>query len=146
AETPAPLTNGLPASPGAAVGVIALSASQAVSMHAEGHAVILLTQETTADDIHGRNASVGFLTARGGATSHAAVVARGMGKCCITGANGLEIDEARSILRADGVALKEGDWLSIDGATGRIFAGQLPLKKVQSDNPWLKKLLAWSRG
>ena len=88
------LTTGLPASPGAAVGKLALSANAAVAMHANGDAVILLTEETTADDIHGMDASVGFLTARGGATSHAAVVARGMGKCCITGARDIALDPA----------------------------------------------------
>jgi pyruvate,orthophosphate dikinase len=129
------------------VGQLVFTADRAVALAGKPKEcpVILVREETSADDIHGMDAAVGFVTAHGGATSHAAVVARGMGKCCITGADGLKIDEARGVLRANGVALKEGDWLSIDGATGRIFAGQLPLKTVQSDNPWLKKLLAWSR-
>ena len=102
------LTTGLPASPGAAVGVLALSANAAVTMHAEGHQVILLTEETTADDIHGMDASVGFLTARGGATSHAAVVARGMGKCCITGARDIAIEAGAGRVRIGARDLRAG--------------------------------------
>jgi pyruvate,orthophosphate dikinase len=144
AETPAPLTSGLPASPGAAVGVIALSASQAVSMHAEGHTVILLTQETTADDIHGMNASVGFLTARGGATSHAAVVARGMGKCCITGAKDISVDPKIRTVRIGEETLGEGDWLSLDGSTGHVFAGKLSMRPASDHHPELDRLLEWA--
>ena len=97
--TESTLTTGLPVSPGAAVGVLALSANAAVRMHAAGETVILLTEETTDDDIHDKDASVGFLTARGGATSHAAVVARGMGKCCITGARDILHDTAGRVER-----------------------------------------------
>jgi pyruvate,orthophosphate dikinase len=142
-----PIARGLAASPDSAVGQLVFTADRAVALAGKRKEsrVILVREETSAEDIHGMDAAVGFVTAHGGATSHAAVVARGMGKCCITGANGLKIDEARGVLRAGGFELKEGDWLSIDGATGRIFAGQLPLKTVQSDNPWLKQLLAWSR-
>ena len=142
-----PIARGLAASPGSAVGQLVFTADSAVTLAGKRkeNPVILVREETSADDIHGMDAAVGFVTAHGGATSHAAVVARGMGKCCITGADGLKIDEARGVLRAAGFELKEGDWLSIDGATGRVFAGQLPLKTVQSDNPWLKKLLVWSR-
>jgi pyruvate,orthophosphate dikinase len=143
-DTPAPLTTGLPASPGAAVGVIALSANRAVSMHAAGQTVILLTHETTANDIHGMDASVGFLTARGGATSHAAVVARGMGKCCITGAKDIHIDLKAGTVQIGNENLREGDWLSLDGSTGRVFPGQLPMRPASEDHPELDRLLEWA--
>ncbi len=141
-STATPLTTGLPASPGAAVGVLALSANEAVRMHANGDQVILLTEETTADDIHGMDASVGFLTARGGATSHAAVVARGMGKCCITGARDIAIENGRARIGAETFA--PGDWVSLDGSTGRIFAGKLPLRAASEHHPELDQLLAWA--
>ncbi len=144
ADTPAPLATGLPASPGAAVGVIALSANRAVAMHAEGETVILLTQETTADDIHGMDASVGFLTARGGATSHAAVVARGMGKCCITGAKAITIDSKAGTAQIGSQTFREGDWLSLDGSTGRVFAGKLPMRPASQIHPELDQLLQWA--
>jgi pyruvate,orthophosphate dikinase len=137
------LTSGLPASPGAAVGILALSANAAVTMAATGEPVILLTEETTADDIHGMDASVGFLTARGGATSHAAVVARGMGKCCITGARDISIEGLDSAL-IGGQSFRQGDWLSLDGSTGRIFAGKLPLRSGSDNHPELDQLLEWA--
>ena len=144
ADTAAPLVTGLPASPGSAVGIIALSANAAVRLHAEGHDVILLTQETTAEDIHGMDASVGFLTARGGATSHAAVVARGMGKCCITGARDIAIDKATLTARIGSQSFSQGDWLSLDGSTGRVFAGKLPLRSAPAGDPDLDQLLEWA--
>ncbi len=141
---PVALTTGLAASPGAAVGVVALSANRAVAMNAAGATVILVTQDTTAEDIHGMAASVGFLTARGGATSHAAVVARGMGKCCITGAKEISIDAAKGELYIGDVTLREGDWLSLEGSTGRVFAGQVPLRAASEDHPELDRLLEWA--
>jgi pyruvate, orthophosphate dikinase len=138
------LATGLPASPGAAVGVLALSANAAVAMHANGVPVILLTDETTADDIHGMDASVGFLTARGGATSHAAVVARGMGKCCITGARDIAIEAGTGRARIGVQTFSQGDWISLDGSTGRIFAGQLPLSPASEHHPELDQLLQWA--
>ena len=138
------LTTGLPASPGAAVGMLALSANAAVTMHANGSPVILLTEETTADDIHGMDASVGFLTARGGATSHAAVVARGMGKCCITGARDIAIEPGSGRVRIGAKTFKQGDWISLDGSTGRVFAGALPLRPASENHPELDQLLAWA--
>jgi pyruvate, orthophosphate dikinase len=143
-----PIAKGLPASPGSAVGQLALTADRAVELagkHKQSP-IILVRQETTADDIHGMDAAVGFLTAHGGATSHAAVVARGMGKCCITGAAGIVTDEVTGEVRMGRHTLKEGDWLSLDGSTGRVFLGQLTLRPSQSfDNPFLAKLLSWSR-
>ncbi len=140
------LTSGLPASPGAAVGMLALSANAAVTMHANGDAVILLTEETTADDIHGMDAAVGFLTARGGATSHAAVVARGMGKCCITGARDISIESGTGRARIGAQTFRQGDWISLDGSTGRIFAGKLPLRPASEHHPELDQLLEWAAG
>ena len=141
---PIALTTGLPASPGAAVGVIALSANKAVIMKGEGASVILVTEETTAEDIHGMAASVGFLTARGGATSHAAVVARGMGKCCITGAKDLSIDIKAGTLRVGGTVFEEGDLLTLEGSTGRVFEGALPLREASDYHPELDRLLEWA--
>lgn len=142
-----PIAQGLAASPGSAVGQIVFTADRAVELAGarREHPVILVRRETSAEDIHGMDAAVGFVTAHGGATSHAAVVARGMGKCCITGADGFEIDAVEGILRVGALELKEGDWLSIDGSTGRIFAGRLALRSEQANNPWLIKLLKWSR-
>lgn len=139
-----PLTQGLAASPGAAVGRIALSADEAVEMASRGEKVVLVTQETTADDIHGMAVSTGFLTARGGATSHAAVVARGMGKCCITGAKNILLDEDTKIIHIGGKVFRAGDWLSLEGSTGRVFEGKLPVKPARADNPDLDTLLKWA--
>ena len=143
--TPDVLTTGLAASPGSAVGQLALTADQAVEMAAEGMTVVLVTEETTADDIHGMAACAGFLTARGGATSHAAVVARGMGKCCITGAKDVEIHARENVAEIGGKRFKAGDWISIEGSTGRVFAGRLPVKKTAENNEALETLLGWAR-
>ncbi len=143
-QAEAALTTGLPASPGAAVGMLALSANAAVAMHANGDQVILLTEETTADDIHGMDASVGFLTARGGATSHAAVVARGMGKCCITGARDIAIESGAQRVRIGAQTFGQGDWISLDGSTGRVFAGKLPLRPASEQHVELDQLLEWA--
>ena len=142
------IAKGLPASPGSAVGQVALTADRAVEFAGKDKLspVILVRQETNADDIHGMDAAVGFLTANGGATSHAAVVARGMGKCCITGAGGIVTDEVAGKVRIGEHILKEGDWLSLDGSTGRVFPGKLQLRPSESfDNPFLTKLLSWAR-
>ncbi len=138
------LTAGLPAAPGAAIGRIALSADNAVRMRGNGNQVILVRQETTADDIHGMHAAEGFLTARGGATSHAAVVARGMGRCCITGAKNIFIDERAGTARIGNQMFREGDWLSLDGSTGRVYAGKLELKAAAGRQPELEELLDWA--
>jgi len=147
-ETLQQIAKGLPASPGSAVGQLALNADRAVELagkHKESP-IVLVRQETTADDIHGMDAAVGFLTARGGATSHAAVVARGMGKCCITGASGILVDEAAGVVRIGEHILKEGDWLSLDGSTGRVFLGKLRLRANESaKNEWLMTLLTWAK-
>ena len=143
-ENPPVLAQGIPASPGAAVGKIALSAVQAVNMAASGEAVILVTEETTADDIQGMAVSVGLLTARGGATSHAAVVARGLGKCCITGAKAVCINEQGDSVQIGEKTFYAGDWISLDGSTGRAFEGQQPLRPASNINPVLDTLLMWA--
>ncbi|HEX6495569.1 MAG TPA: pyruvate, phosphate dikinase [Acidobacteriaceae bacterium] len=143
----APVTRGLPASPGSAVGRIALTADRAVSMagkHRETP-IILVRQETVADDIHGMEASVGFLTAHGGATSHAAVVARGMGKCCITGANAVAVNEAARTVKIGDLLLREGDWLSLDGLSGQVFACKVPLRPASLHNAMLQEFLGWGK-
>ncbi|HZD75810.1 MAG TPA: pyruvate, phosphate dikinase [Acidobacteriaceae bacterium] len=143
----APATRGLPASSGSAVGRIALTADHAVRMagkHRETP-IILVRQETVADDIHGMEASVGFLTAHGGATSHAAVVARGMGKCCITGANAVVVDDQASTVKIGNLVLREGDWLSLDGLSGQVFACKVPLRAASLHNAKLNEFLGWAQ-
>ena len=120
------LGTGLPAGPGAACGRIALTADKAVEMAAGGHPIVLVRVETSPEDIAGMNASVGILTTRGGMTSHAAVVARGMGKTCVVGAGEITVDAAARQVRAKKLEAKEGDWISIDGTTGEVILGKLP--------------------
>ncbi len=120
------LTKGLPASPGAASGKIVFDADTAERHDAMGEAVILVRVETSPEDIHGMHAARGILTARGGMTSHAAVVARGMGRPCVSGAGGIVIDAAAKILRVAGRELREGDILTLDGSTGEVMAGEVP--------------------
>jgi pyruvate,orthophosphate dikinase len=120
------LGKGLPASPGAASGKIVLDADTAESWAGRGEKVLLVRVETSPEDIHGMHAATGILTARGGMTSHAAVVARGMGRPCVSGAAAVAIDLAARTLRIGGRELAEGDTLTIDGATGEIMAGQVP--------------------
>ncbi|MEC3911171.1 pyruvate, phosphate dikinase [Sphingobium sp. CR2-8] len=120
------LTKGLPASPGAASGAIVFDADTAERRNEMGDAVILVRVETSPEDIHGMHAAKGILTARGGMTSHAAVVARGMGRPCVSGAGGISIDGKTKILRVGGRELKEGDILTIDGSTGEVMAGEVP--------------------
>ena len=122
------IARGLPASPGAASGTITFTAEEAVEKSKKGQ-VILVRQETCPDDIHGMDAAKGILTARGGMTSHAAVVARGMGKPCIAGCEVLQISEENKEVIVDGRKIKEGDWLTIDGATGRVILGKVPTVK-----------------
>jgi pyruvate, orthophosphate dikinase len=120
------LTKGLPASPGAASGQIVFDADTAERRNDMGESVILVRVETSPEDIHGMHAARGILTARGGMTSHAAVVARGMGRPCVSGAGSLAIDNAAKVLRVSGRELKEGDIITIDGATGEVMAGAVP--------------------
>ena len=119
------IATGLPASPGAASGEIVFSSDDAEARKAEGRKVILVRVETSPEDIHGMHAAEGILTTRGGMTSHAAVVARGMGKPCVSGAGAIRVDAARRTLSASGMTLKEGDLLTIDGSTGQVLAGRI---------------------
>ena len=140
------LTKGLPASPGAAVGQIVFTADEAVKRAGGGKksAVLLVRSETTPEDIHGMEVAVGILTSRGGMTSHAAVVTRGMGKCCIVGASEVRVSEKSREMHVGKQVFKEGDWISLDGATGRVIKGQLKTLPASPDNPDLQKLLSWS--
>jgi pyruvate,orthophosphate dikinase len=121
------LTTGLPASPGAACGTVVFDADQAERLGRAGQSVILVRQETSPEDFHGMVTAKAILTARGGMTSHAAVVARGMGKPCVAGAQALVVDEKASRLSVNGRNLGEGDWITVDGSSGRVFAGQAAL-------------------
>ena len=121
-----PLVTGLPASPGAASGVAVFDPDEAVTRAAQGDAVILVREETTPEDFHGMVAARAILTTRGGMTSHAAVVARGMGKCAIVGARDITVDAEKREFRANGTVVNEGDWITLDGASGRVFIGDLP--------------------
>ncbi len=140
------LATGLPASPGAAVGQIVFTAHDAVEHHAKGDyaSILLVRSETTPEDIGGMEVASAILTSRGGMTSHAAVVTRGMGKCCVTGAGELVVDDERKELRAHGKTFREGDWLSLDGATGRVFEGKLKTLPAQPDDPDLVRFLGWA--
>lgn len=120
-----PLTKGLPASPGAAVGQVVFTADDAVAWADRDKKTILVREETSAEDIDGMNAAEGFLTVRGGMTSHAAVVARGMGKCCIAGAGEIDIDYSAKTFSAAGKTVKEGDWLTLNGSTGEVIVGEI---------------------
>jgi len=121
-----PLVIGLPASPGAASGVAVFDPDEAETRAAKGDAVILVREETTPEDFHGMVAARAILTSRGGMTSHAAVVARGMGKCAIVGARDIHVDAEKREFRANGTIVNEGDWITLDGASGRVFIGDLP--------------------
>jgi len=121
-----PIATGLPASPGAASGMAVFDPDSAEDRHASGEAVILVREETTPEDFHGIVAARAVLTSRGGMTSHAAVVARGMGKCAIVGCKEIEVDLDRRRFSVNGTEVEEGDWLTLDGGTGRVFAGNLP--------------------
>ncbi len=126
-----PIARGLPASPGAATGQIVFHADEADDWAKRGLAVILVRQETSPEDLRGMSVAKGILTARGGMTSHAAVVARGMGKCCVSGAGAVHVDPKARTLRIGEQTWAEGDWLSLNGSTGEVFAGQIATKDAE---------------
>lgn len=128
-----PLTHGLPASPGAAAGQVVFHADEAEEWFKEGKKVILCRIETSPEDLRGMASSQGILTARGGMTSHAAVVARGMGKCCVSAANNLIIDYKSRSMTINGQELKEGDWISLDGSTGNVYEGKITTQDAEID-------------
>lgn len=138
-----PLTKGLPASPGAAVGKVVFTAQEAEAWQEKGEKVILVRVETSPEDIGGMASAQGILTARGGMTSHAAVVARGMGKCCVSGAGDIKVDFAKKTFKVGNTELKEGDWISLNGSTGEVFIGQAPLIEPQVTGNFAK-LMKWA--
>ncbi|HLJ70649.1 MAG TPA: pyruvate, phosphate dikinase, partial [Roseiarcus sp.] len=138
-----PLASGLPASPGAASGEIVFSADEAEDLKNRGRKVILVRVETSPEDIHGMHAAEGILTTRGGMTSHAAVVARGMGKPCVSGAGSVRVDYAAQTLTAAGVTLKKGDVITIDGGDGQVFQGAVAMLKPELSGDFLT-LMSWA--
>jgi pyruvate,orthophosphate dikinase len=120
------LATGLPASPGAAQGQVVFSPDEAEEMAKEGHQVVLVRLETSPDDFHGMVAAQAIVTARGGMTSHAAVVARGMGKTCVSGASAIDVDYSQQQFSVDGEVVPKGEWITVDGSTGRVFLGKVP--------------------
>ena len=119
------ITKGLPASPGAACGRVVFFADEAEEWKNRGEQVVLVRQETSPEDLRGMNVSEGILTARGGMTSHAAVVARGMGKCCVSGAGDIVVDYAKRFFSVNGTVINEGDWISLNGSTGEVYLGKV---------------------
>ena len=139
------LTTGLPASPGAACGEIVFSPDDAEKLKAQGKTVILVRTETSPEDIHGMHAAAGILTARGGMTSHAAVVARGMGRPCVSGASALRINTELGTVSAGGVTLKEGDLITIDGSTGQVIRGPVTMRQPELTGDFAT-LMEWADG
>ncbi len=125
------ITQGLPASPGAACGQIVFHADDAQEWHKDGHKVVMVRIETSPEDLAGMSAAEGILTARGGMTSHAAVVARGMGKCCVSGAGAIVVDYKAKTVTIEGVTYKEGDYISLNGSTGQVYAGQIETRAAE---------------
>ena len=139
------LATGLPASPGAACGEIVFSSEDAETLKNQGRKVILVRIETSPEDIHGMHAAEGILTTRGGMTSHAAVVARGMGKPCVSGAGSLRVDYRAQTMTAGGVTLKKGDILTIDGSSGQVLAGRVPMQEPALAGEFAT-LMKWADG
>jgi pyruvate,orthophosphate dikinase len=137
------IATGLPASPGAASGEIVFSADDAEKLKADGRKVILVRIETSPEDIHGMHAAEGILTTRGGMTSHAAVVARGMGKPCVSGAGSLRVDPVRETMMAAGQTFKAGDLITVDGSTGQVLAGQIPMIEPELSGEFAT-LMGWA--
>ncbi|MBI5092844.1 MAG: pyruvate, phosphate dikinase [Candidatus Hydrogenedentes bacterium] len=145
AEKTAPkLAKGLPAGPGGGVGQVVLTADTAAEWAKRGKTVILVRAETSPEDVHGMHVAEAILTAKGGMTSHAALVARGWGKCCIVGCGALHIDVAAKEVHVDGKVIREGDWISMNGSRGIVYQGSVPVVPAEPEkNPWYKKLMGW---
>ncbi|MBI4971232.1 MAG: pyruvate, phosphate dikinase [Candidatus Omnitrophica bacterium] len=137
------IAKGLPASPGAASGEVVFTAEHAEELAKKGTKVILVREETSPEDIAGMNAAQGILTARGGMTSHAAVVARGMGKCCVAGVSELDINYDKKIFKVEGVEVKEGDWISMDGSLGEVYLGQVKTVEPELSSDF-DRLMKWA--
>ena len=141
-----PIASGLPAGPGSATGEIVFHPNTAEQLYNEGKNVILVRKETSPEDVHGMYAAKAILTSRGGMTSHAALVARGWGKCCIVGCNDIEINEKNKLFKVGNRIIKEGDWITLNGTTGHVYNGQLPLIQPQiSKNKLFNNLLSISK-
>ena len=125
------ITQGLPASPGAACGQIVFHADDAQKWHEDGHRVVMVRIETSPEDLAGMSAAEGILTARGGMTSHAAVVARGMGKCCVSGAGAINVNYKNKTVEIEGIVYKESDYISLNGSTGQVYAGEIPTRAAE---------------
>jgi len=139
------IAKGLPAGPGGAEGKIVFTADDAEAWAKRGEDVILVRNETSPEDVHGMHAAQAILTARGGMTSHAALVARGWGKCCIVGASAIEIDAQKKEMIVSGKIYREGEWITLDGTKGRVYEGRLPLMPAEPEsNPWYKELMKWA--
>ncbi|XP_010231386.1 pyruvate, phosphate dikinase 1, chloroplastic isoform X3 [Brachypodium distachyon] len=136
------ITTGLPASPGAAVGQIVFTAEDAEEWHAQGKSAILVRTETSPEDVGGMHAAAGILTARGGMTSHAAVVARGWGKCCVSGCSSIRVNDIEKVVTIEGKVLQEGDWISLNGSTGEVILGKQPLSPPALSGD-LETFMAW---
>jgi len=137
------IATGLAASPGGAAGVVVFDPDEAVRLAEEGVASVLVRHETNPDDFHGMVAAEAIVTARGGVTSHAAVVARGMGKCCVVGCASLKVDYAEQLFHSDGVTISKGEWITVDGNTGEVLAGQVPTVEPELDE-YYDTLMGWT--
>ncbi len=137
------VAEGLPASPGGATGIVVFDADEAVELAENGAAVVLVRHETSPDDFHGMVAARAIITTKGGVTSHAAVVARGMGKCGVVGVSAIEVDYADQLFRAGDRIISKGEWVTVDGNTGQIFAGQVETVEPELDN-YYDTLMAWA--
>ncbi len=137
------IAKGLPASPGAAVGRIVFTADDAVA-NGKAQPVILVRAETVPDDIHGMEVAVGILTSRGGMTSHAAVVTRGMGKSCVAGCGEVEVDEKKKVIHVGNLTLREGDWISLDGSTGRVILGKATTVNPDPKSGVFAEFMKWA--
>ncbi|MEK7795649.1 MAG: pyruvate, phosphate dikinase [Candidatus Hydrogenedentota bacterium] len=141
------IAKGLPAGPGGGVGRAVFTADDADAWAKHGEPVILVRNETSPEDVHGMHAAEAILTAKGGMTSHAALVARGWGKCCIVGCAALDIDRRKKRFSVGGASYKEGDWISLNGTRGVVYAGKIGVLPAQPNkNVWYKKLMGWSDG
>jgi len=139
------LAKGLPAGPGAGVGRAVFTADDAAAWAAKGEAVILVRNETSPEDVHGMHAAGAILTAKGGMTSHAALVARGWGKCCIVGCGSIHIDAKKKQFTVGSAIVQEGDWISLNGSVGSVYAGKLAVLPAQPEkNKWYKQLMIWA--
>ncbi|MBN1919237.1 MAG: pyruvate, phosphate dikinase [Verrucomicrobia bacterium] len=136
-----PIAKGLPAGPGGGAGQVVFTANDAVAWKKQGKQVILVREETNPEDVEGMRAAAAILTSRGGMTSHAALVARGWGKCCIVGAGGVEVNMAARAFSSNGVTVKEGEWITLNGTRGLVYKGKLPMVEAGEENPTFQALM-----